>query len=74
MLPLTCLYFFRYADVLVHRLLAVAIGADASYPDLLNKHKTQVRCSIVIPLYSIIYNYVTYLYSNLCYMIDVDGN
>ena len=32
----------RYADVLVHRLLAVAIGADASYPDLLDKNKTQV--------------------------------
>ncbi|XP_067948007.1 exosome complex exonuclease RRP44-like [Watersipora subatra] len=34
----------RYADVLVHRLLAVAIGADASYPDLLNKHKTHELC------------------------------
>ena len=28
---------------MVHRLLAVAIGADASYPALLDKKKTQVR-------------------------------
>ena len=28
---------------MVHRLLAVAIGALDSYPDLLNKNKTQVR-------------------------------
>ena len=27
----------RYADLLVHRLLASCIGADATYPDLLNK-------------------------------------
>ncbi|KAL5022343.1 hypothetical protein ScPMuIL_001498 [Solemya velum] len=31
----------RYSDIIVHRLLAVCIGADASYPDLLEKHKTQ---------------------------------
>ncbi|KAF6039600.1 DIS3 [Bugula neritina] len=35
----------RYADVLVHRLLAVSIGADASYPDLLDKNKTQAICN-----------------------------
>lgn len=34
----------RYSDVIVHRLLAVAIGADASYPDLLDKKKTQGLC------------------------------
>ena len=31
----------RYADVIVHRLLAVSIGADATYPELLEKKKTQ---------------------------------
>jgi exosome complex exonuclease DIS3/RRP44 len=34
----------RYSDIMVHRLLAVAIGADASYPELLNKMKTEVIC------------------------------
>lgn len=34
----------RYSDILVHRLLAVAIGADASYPELLDKNKTQTVC------------------------------
>ncbi|KAM8738064.1 exosome complex exonuclease RRP44 [Acanthopagrus schlegelii] len=29
----------RYADIIVHRLLAVAIGADSTYPDLMDKHK-----------------------------------
>uniref|UniRef100_A0A671TQ79 DIS3 homolog, exosome endoribonuclease and 3'-5' exoribonuclease n=1 Tax=Sparus aurata TaxID=8175 RepID=A0A671TQ79_SPAAU len=28
-----------YADIIVHRLLAVAIGADSTYPDLMDKHK-----------------------------------
>jgi len=28
---------------MVHRLLAVAINADATYPDLLNKVKTEVQ-------------------------------
>ncbi|RNA39969.1 Exosome complex exonuclease RRP44, partial [Brachionus plicatilis] len=28
----------RYADILVHRLLAAAINADTTYPDLLDKH------------------------------------
>ena len=32
----------RFSDIIVHRLLAVAIGADASYADLLDKKKTQV--------------------------------
>lgn len=35
----------RYSDILVHRLLAVCIGADASYPELLDKHKTQAVCN-----------------------------
>ncbi|KAK6620523.1 exosome catalytic subunit dis3 [Polyplax serrata] len=34
----------RYADVIVHRLLAVAIDADSTYPDLLDKRKTQELC------------------------------
>ncbi|WAR11579.1 RRP44-like protein, partial [Mya arenaria] len=35
----------RYSDILVHRLLAVCIGADASYPELLEKQKTQAVCN-----------------------------
>ncbi|XP_064637468.1 exosome complex exonuclease RRP44-like [Lineus longissimus] len=35
----------RYSDIIVHRLLAVAIGADSSYPDLLDKRKTQTCCN-----------------------------
>merc|ERR1711981_595027 len=31
----------RYADVIVHRLLAACIGADSTYPELLDKKKTQ---------------------------------
>ncbi|XP_076634514.1 exosome complex exonuclease RRP44-like protein Dis3 [Colletes latitarsis] len=34
----------RYADVMVHRLLAVCIGADATYPDLLDKKKNHEIC------------------------------
>lgn len=34
----------RYADIMVHRLLAVSIGADAIYPDLLDKHKSENIC------------------------------
>ncbi|XP_068922880.1 exosome complex exonuclease RRP44 isoform X2 [Petaurus breviceps papuanus] len=34
----------RYADIIVHRLLAVAIGADSTYPDLTNKHKLADLC------------------------------
>ncbi|XP_048589574.1 exosome complex exonuclease RRP44 [Nematostella vectensis] len=35
----------RYSDILVHRLLAVSIGAMNSYPDLLNKDKVQKQCN-----------------------------
>jgi hypothetical protein len=31
----------RYADIIVHRLLAVSIGADVTYPELLDKRKSQ---------------------------------
>ncbi|XP_033334555.2 exosome complex exonuclease RRP44-like protein Dis3 [Megalopta genalis] len=34
----------RYADVMVHRLLAVCIGADATYPELLDKKKNHELC------------------------------
>lgn len=34
----------RYSDILVHRLLAVAICADSSYPELLDKNKSQTVC------------------------------
>ncbi|XP_056008572.1 exosome complex exonuclease RRP44-like isoform X2 [Ostrea edulis] len=35
----------RYSDIIVHRLLAVCIGADASYPELTDKYKTQAVCN-----------------------------
>lgn len=35
----------RYSDLVVHRLLAVTITADQTYPDLLDKHKTQQLCN-----------------------------
>lgn len=35
-------FHLRYSDIMVHRLLAVAVGALDSYPDLLSKVKTQV--------------------------------
>ncbi|GFU03397.1 exosome complex exonuclease RRP44 [Nephila pilipes] len=35
----------RYSDVIVHRLLAVAIGADTTYPSLVDKTKTQELCN-----------------------------
>uniref|UniRef100_A0A3P9DRB7 Protein DIS3 homolog n=1 Tax=Maylandia zebra TaxID=106582 RepID=A0A3P9DRB7_9CICH len=35
----------RYADIIVHRLLAVAIGADTTYPDLMDKHKQSALCN-----------------------------
>ena len=38
--------FRSYSDIMVHRLLAVAIGALDSYPDLLNKDKTQVGAAL----------------------------
>ncbi|XP_076244346.1 exosome complex exonuclease RRP44-like protein Dis3 [Calliopsis andreniformis] len=34
----------RYADIMVHRLLAVCIGADATYPELLDKKKNHQLC------------------------------
>uniref|UniRef100_A0A8C5SEZ9 Protein DIS3 homolog n=1 Tax=Laticauda laticaudata TaxID=8630 RepID=A0A8C5SEZ9_LATLA len=34
----------RYADIIVHRLLAVAIGVDTTYPDLTDKHKLAELC------------------------------
>ncbi|CAI9542511.1 unnamed protein product [Staurois parvus] len=34
----------RYADVIVHRLLAAAIGADCTYPDLTDKQKIAEIC------------------------------
>ncbi|XP_063160603.1 exosome complex exonuclease RRP44 [Candoia aspera] len=34
----------RYADIIVHRLLAVAIGVDDTYPDLTDKHKLADLC------------------------------
>lgn len=35
----------RFADIIVHRLLAVCIGADSTYPDLLDKHKSSDICN-----------------------------
>ncbi|ELU08883.1 hypothetical protein CAPTEDRAFT_225692 [Capitella teleta] len=35
----------RYSDLMVHRLLAVAASADTSYPELLDKHKSQAICN-----------------------------
>ncbi|XP_024152927.1 exosome complex exonuclease RRP44 [Oryzias melastigma] len=35
----------RYADIIVHRLLAVSIGADITYPDLMDKHKQSALCN-----------------------------
>ena len=35
----------RYADLMVHRLLAVSIQADSTYPNLLDKHKMQQLCN-----------------------------
>ncbi|XP_015122485.1 exosome complex exonuclease RRP44 isoform X2 [Diachasma alloeum] len=34
----------RYADIIVHRLLAVCVGADATYPELLDKKKSHALC------------------------------
>ncbi|KAF5292908.1 hypothetical protein FQR65_LT11160 [Abscondita terminalis] len=34
----------RYADIIVHRLLAVTVGSDATYPDLLDKEKSGRLC------------------------------
>lgn len=35
----------RYADIIVHRLLAACIGADSTYPELLDKRKTSAMCN-----------------------------
>uniref|UniRef100_A0A8D0GXL4 Exosome complex exonuclease RRP44 n=1 Tax=Sphenodon punctatus TaxID=8508 RepID=A0A8D0GXL4_SPHPU len=34
----------RYADIIVHRLLAVTIGSDCTYPELTDKHKLADLC------------------------------
>ncbi|CAG9764874.1 unnamed protein product [Ceutorhynchus assimilis] len=34
----------RYADIIVHRLLAVTCAADSTYPDLLDKQKSSELC------------------------------
>ena len=35
----------RYSDIIVHRLLAITIHADSTYPELLDKEKTQRICN-----------------------------
>ncbi|XP_053471179.1 exosome complex exonuclease RRP44 isoform X1 [Ictalurus furcatus] len=35
----------RYSDIIVHRLLAVAIHADSTYPELMDKHKQSALCN-----------------------------
>lgn len=35
----------RYADLLVHRLLAACIGADSTYPELLDKQANSLVCN-----------------------------
>lgn len=35
----------RYADLLVHRLVAVAVGADVTYPELLDRKAVQAGCN-----------------------------
>jgi len=35
----------RYADIIVHRLLAVAVNADSTYPELLDKQNLQQMCN-----------------------------
>lgn len=34
----------RYADIIVHRLLAVSVDADSTYPELVDKHRTAEIC------------------------------
>lgn len=41
----------RYADVIVHRLLAASIGADATYPDLVSKEAATRLCDSNPPSY-----------------------
>lgn len=35
----------RYADIIVHRLLAACVGADSTYPELLDKHSNSHLCN-----------------------------
>lgn len=43
---MNCLSFrCRYADIIVHRLLAACIGADSTYSDLLDKRKSAHLCN-----------------------------
>jgi exosome complex exonuclease DIS3/RRP44 len=35
----------RYADIIVHRLLAACVGADSTYPELLDKTKNSLLCN-----------------------------
>lgn len=44
MLLIISSHLCRYADIIVHRLLAVAIGADSTYPELTDKHKLADMC------------------------------
>ncbi|XP_046853913.1 exosome complex exonuclease RRP44-like [Xenia sp. Carnegie-2017] len=37
----------RYSDILVHRLLAVTIGAIPSFPEMFNKKNTQEMCNLL---------------------------
>merc|ERR1719433_2270684 len=37
----------RYADVMVHRLLAAAIGADVTWPEMLDKKHTQTQANMI---------------------------
>lgn len=34
----------RYADIIVHRLLAISIGADVTYSEIMDKHQNQKLC------------------------------
>lgn len=36
---------YRYADIIVHRLLAACIGADSTYSELLDKRKSANLCN-----------------------------
>ena len=44
-----CLVSSRYSDILVHRLLAVAISAIPSFPQIFNKQNTQVNMKKPVP-------------------------
>ena len=37
----------RYADVMVHRLLAASIGADVTWPELLDKKQSQTQANMI---------------------------